>query len=156
MRDEPAWPWILGIARNLARNHLRKRNQGQAIPLEAIEELVVSDFDAAFADVISRDSVQTMMAELTPAQRQVVGLRHVLGLRFIEIANLTGRTSPAVRKLHQRAIEVLKPGLETTPTEQGRTRSTRTPVRILMRKSPTLRTRRFALARELGTRMLPR
>ena len=51
---------------------------------------------------------------LPPSQRQVLVLRYMVGLDWMDIATVLGRTSGAVRQLEQRALSYLRTRLEAT------------------------------------------
>lgn len=52
--------------------------------------------------------VRTIIDQLPEVYREVVQLRHSIGLTFPEIAARVGRTEPSVKNVYVRAMEILK------------------------------------------------
>ena len=121
-RGVPFFAWLLRLARNLAIDHLRSM---RSIP---VEEVMSADTvcEDELDDVIS---IRGVFATLPPDQREVVFLRHVVGLSPGEIAVLLGRTEGSVHGLHHRGRrslqqELSKLAMQPTATAR-RTRATR-------------------------------
>ena len=90
--------WLLRVARNTAIDHRRRRRW--SIPVA-----VVRDPEALGADdvaVACRASLREALGTLPAGQRDVLLLRHLLGLTPPEIARRTGRSVGAVNGLHHR------------------------------------------------------
>jgi RNA polymerase sigma-70 factor (ECF subfamily) len=101
--------WLLRVARNAALDHLRQR---RAIPCEEVRGGEAGE-DEAVHDRL-RDIRQALEA-LPGNQREVVVLRHLVGLTPSEIADRMGRSEPSVHGLHNRA----RGALRTRLTELG-------------------------------------
>jgi hypothetical protein len=73
----------------------------------------------------------------------VLFLRYVVGLSTSEVAEILGQNANAVRKQHARALNFLRARLVSL----GRAplRRTRSGSRVLVRKTPVVRLRRFSL-----------
>ena len=104
-RNVPFRAWILRVARNAALDHMRARH---AIP---IEEIPVAEDDTSGHSQVnlegSRDLHQAL--EKLPAdQREVLVLRHVLGLSPVEIADTLGKSESSVHGLHDRGCRRLR------------------------------------------------
>jgi len=99
-RDVPFSAWILRIARNVALDHLRRR---RPVPTDdpGPAEAIANDADKA-------EAVRDALEQLPEDQRLVVLLRHVVGLSPDEIAERTGKTTPAVHGLHHRARSAMR------------------------------------------------
>lgn len=101
-RDVPFFAWILRVARNVAVDHLRRN---APIP--------VAEVRTARPDHSSRSQreraleLKEALAALAPAQREVLVLRHFLGLSPSEIAERTGKTESSVHGLHHRGRKAL-------------------------------------------------
>ena len=114
-REVPFSAWILRVARNVAVDHMRQR---RAIPCEEVRELETrhDDDDASRMRTLGlRDALATLPEE----QRQVVVMRHLIGLTPGEIAGRLGRTEPSVHGLHHRGRGALRTALsqmECAPT----------------------------------------
>ena len=110
--------WIMRVARNVAVDHLRRR---RAVPCEEVRELEpAAEEDAARnRSLMLRDA----LAALPEEQREVVVLRHLVGLSPGEIAGRLGRTEPSIHGLHHRGRGALRTALaemECGPTVAGR------------------------------------
>jgi RNA polymerase sigma-70 factor, ECF subfamily len=115
-RGVPFTSWILRVARNVAVDHLRSR---RAIPCEEV-------FEASHpADDSSRDrrwGIEQALDTLPEDQRDVVMLRHLVGLSPGEIADRMGRSEASIHGLHHRARQALRRELveiECAPTTRS-------------------------------------
>jgi RNA polymerase sigma-70 factor, ECF subfamily len=106
-REVPFSAWIIRVARNVAVDHLRQR---RAIPCEEVRELEINPGDDDAARHRALD-LRTALASLPEEQRQVVLMRHVIGLSPGEIANTLGRTEPSIHGLHHRGRGALRTAL---------------------------------------------
>jgi RNA polymerase sigma-70 factor (ECF subfamily) len=99
--------WLLRVARNVAFDEVRRR---RPVPAgEMIEENAVLRPDER--DSSARRSIKEALATLPHAQREVVVLRHFLGLSCGEIAERLDRTEAAVHNLHHRGRANLRKAL---------------------------------------------
>jgi RNA polymerase sigma-70 factor, ECF subfamily len=104
-RGVPFFAWLLRLARNLAIDHLRAN---RLIPTDT-----VFDPDATtHSDPDEAHTVRAALAALPEEQREVVVLRHVLGLTPGEIADRMGRTESSIHGLHHRGRRALQRELE--------------------------------------------
>jgi len=116
-REVPFAAWVLRVARNVAVDHMRRR---RAVPCEEVRELEPQREDGA------EDSSLTLreaLASLPEDQRQVIVLRHVVGLSPGEIAGRLGKTEPSIHGLHHRGRGALRAVLterDCAPTVQTR------------------------------------
>ena len=95
-RDVPFSAWILRVARNLALDHLRQR---RAIPCEEIRGA-----DDHFDDIARERSqaLQEALAVLPRDQREVLIMRHIMGMAPGEIARSLGKSEASIHGLHHR------------------------------------------------------
>jgi RNA polymerase sigma-70 factor, ECF subfamily len=114
-RGVPFFAWLLRLARNVAIDHLRANR------LTPTEE--VFDPDAASGPDLDRsETVRAALATLPDEQREVVLLRHLIGLTPGEIADRMGRTEGSIHGLHHRGRRALQrelARLESTPCPRG-------------------------------------
>jgi len=96
-RSVPFAAWILRVARNVAVDHMRAR---RAIPCEEVRELDErKDFgDSQQTSIALREALETLPEE----QREVIVLRHLVGLSPGEIAGRMGKSEPSIHGLHHR------------------------------------------------------
>lgn len=100
-RGVPFVAWLLRMSHNAAVDALRTR---RATPAEEI----FGRNDGACEDAPERARLLcAALAALPEDQRQVVVLRHVIGLSPIEIAQRLGRTNSSVYGLHHRGRRAL-------------------------------------------------
>ena len=118
-RGVPFVAWLLRMSHNVAVDAVRARRTTPA------EEIFGPD-DAICDEAPERArSLHAALAALPEDQRQVVVLRHVLGLSPVEIAEQLGRTNSSVYGLHHRGRRALCAELErldSTPLTAARGR----------------------------------
>jgi RNA polymerase sigma-70 factor (ECF subfamily) len=114
-REVPFSAWILRVARNVAVDHMRQR---RAIPCEEVRELEINPGDDETSRNLTLDLRQALET-LPEDQRQVVVMRHLVGLTPGEIAGRLGRTEPSIHGLHHRgrgALRSVLTDMECGPT----------------------------------------
>ena len=100
-RGVPFFAWLLRLARNVAIDHLRGNRM---TPTET-----VLDADSSSAgDLDDGAAVWDALASLPEEQREVVVLRHVVGLTPGEIADRLGRSEGSIHGLHHRGRRALQ------------------------------------------------
>lgn len=125
VKASPAWEerarfrtWMFAIARNLAvdesrRAALRRAEPlgGEGAPAEAEPSPDLAPDQAAEAALL-RPKLEAALASLPAEQREVFLLREHAGLRFAEIAEVTGVPENTVKSRMRYALEALRARLE--------------------------------------------
>ena len=114
-REVPFAAWILRVARNVALDHMRRR---RAIPCDEVRELDARRDDQGDAQETAL-TLREALDDLPDDQREVIVLRHLVGLSPGEIADRLGRTEPSIHGLHHRGRGALCSALrdmECSPT----------------------------------------
>lgn len=117
-RGVPFFAWLLRLARNAAIDHLRSNR------LTPTENVIDPNVDSGF-DIDSIETVREALATLPDEQRQVVILRHVIGLTPGEIADRMGRSEGSIHGLHHRGRRALQrelTRLDSTPYTRSESR----------------------------------
>ena len=110
-RGVPFFAWLLRMARNVAIDHLRAN---RVTPIETLPDTGSS----SDSHVDQLQTVREALAALPEEQREVVVLRHVVGLTPGEIADRLGRSESSIHGLHHRGRRALQReliALETSP-----------------------------------------
>jgi RNA polymerase sigma-70 factor (ECF subfamily) len=105
-REVPFAAWILRVARNAALDHLRAR---RSTPCEEVR--VQDDEHGRISHERGRDLRQALEG-LPAEQRDVLILRHIVGLSPVEIASILGKTESSVHGLHHRGRLSLQDALQ--------------------------------------------
>jgi RNA polymerase sigma-70 factor (ECF subfamily) len=100
-RGVPFFAWLLRFARNIAIDHLRANRLTPTENLHDPDTIAGGDLDRP-------ETVRSALATLPDDQRQVVLLRHVVGLTPGEIADRMGRSESSVHGLHHRGRKALQ------------------------------------------------
>ena len=113
-------PWLLGIARNVLREHVRKlRRRRETAWTELcleIEDLAALDGDGdaePYADAMAR--LPGCLQSLGPSARQAIDLYYQDDLRMSQIAERFKRSEGAVKLLVHRARQAVKKCLDGGP-----------------------------------------
>ncbi len=104
-REVPFDAWILRVARNAALDHLRAK---RAIPTE---EVRIADTGRAQTGLDRGRALREALEALPEDQREVLVLRHIVGLSPVEIAGTLDKTESSVHGLHHRGRRTLRANL---------------------------------------------
>jgi RNA polymerase sigma factor (sigma-70 family) len=99
--------WIFTIAHNQIVDHRRRRREEQPLELVAARRAADNTEEEALSRV-AEGELRRVLADLAPAQRQVLLLRLVSDLSIEQTAALLGRSTGAVKALQHRAIETAR------------------------------------------------
>lgn len=108
-RGVPIEGWLMGIARNLARDQVKKLVR-RGPEQELLETMDFAEPDEAGSIDLRGDLVQAMDA-LTGDQRQVLQLRFLLDKSVADTAVLMDRSEDAVKNLQRRALAAMQRAL---------------------------------------------
>jgi RNA polymerase sigma-70 factor, ECF subfamily len=100
-RGSPFFAWLLRLARNAAIDHLRSN---RLTPTDT----VIDPTEPSNPDFERAETVRAALATLPEEQRQVVLLRHLVGLTPGEIADQMSRTESSIHGLHHRGRRALQ------------------------------------------------
>ena len=104
-KEVPFTAWLLRVARNAALDHMRAR---RAIPTE---EVRVTDVGQAQTSIDRGRDLREALDQLPEDQREVLVLRHIVGLSPVEIADALGKSESSVHGLHHRGRRTLQSNL---------------------------------------------
>ena len=99
-REVPFEAWLLRVARNVAYDELRRRRSRDSVPYLEHDAAAGVNWDGA--------DVHAALDDLPPAWREVLVLRHVVGLSTTEIADRLGTDRRSVATLLERASTSLR------------------------------------------------
>lgn len=107
-RNVPFFAWLLRVARNVAVDHIR---QQRVVPVEDVR--ATESFGGHRADPEPGEGSDLLdaLSTLPQEQRDVLVMRHVIGLSPTEIAERTGKTEGSIHGLHHRGRRTLKAAL---------------------------------------------
>lgn len=94
--------WLLRMARNVALDHLRRR---RPIPTE---EVFAIDSRAEEGGQERARDLHSALSSLPEEQRDVMVMRHIVGLSPQEIAEQMGRSESSIHGLHHRGRRALQ------------------------------------------------
>ncbi|MFZ5911135.1 MAG: RNA polymerase sigma factor [Chloroflexota bacterium] len=103
--------WIFQIARFKAMDHFRRRRDISTVT----EALIDPQAGPLLEDIIRNEAIEKLMElfhALNEGERELLRLRYVAELSFVEIAALLGRKEDAVRKSLQRILARLYDQME--------------------------------------------
>jgi RNA polymerase sigma-70 factor (ECF subfamily) len=108
--------WVYGIAAHKVIDYYRRGGRDKSDPTEDAPSR--ADPNAGPEELAMRGEqraqVQALLAILTPAQREVLTLRIVVGLSSIDTAAITGMSASAVRVTQHRALNRLRRHLQSS------------------------------------------
>lgn len=114
-RGLPIEAWLMGIARNLVRDHVKKRAR-RGTPAQLDEMAAQAPDDTRTVDL--RRDLARAMEGLTDDQQTVLALRFLMDRPVAETAVLMGRSEDAVKNLQRRALASLRRVMETDGTKR--------------------------------------
>src|SRR6059058_6112896 len=104
--------WLYRIVANRCKSHLARRATGDVRLEEAPPVADVTDNEAALERAEQLALVARALARLSPDKREAFVLKHVEGLSYQEMADVTGERIPTLKMRVHRAREALLEVLE--------------------------------------------
>jgi RNA polymerase sigma-70 factor (ECF subfamily) len=113
--------WLRGIARNLARNELRKDQRRKRILHVGLSELLIrspeGEPEPADWEQFQMSALRDCVEQLAPKSRQIIAGRYGDGWKAPDLADHLGMTASAVRQALMRIREQLKQCIELRMAE---------------------------------------
>lgn len=100
-RGRPLSAWLITIARHRSSDWFRRRGRERVTGVEQADQVQAGPQQSGGVAL-------SVLAALTPEQREVVHLRFAEGYSLEEVATLTGRRVGAVKALQHRALARLR------------------------------------------------
>jgi len=100
--------WLFKIAHNLVVDYVREMNKRTEIPIDEMEVPDKLSVEEAAEAKFEVERLSKALNLLTPAQREVIGLRFFGGLSSDEVGKMLGKKSGAVREMQRAAVETLR------------------------------------------------
>ncbi len=108
MRGAPFVSWLMRIAHNLGVSHLRSRKPSTELPETLVDHNRDGNPDDALQRQAEGDRVREAILRLREEHRRVIILRFVEDLAYREVAEIVGKSVPAVRVIQHRALNALR------------------------------------------------
>jgi RNA polymerase sigma-70 factor (ECF subfamily) len=107
--------WLCAIGKNLWFHYLRK-HKNTAIKLESLEETICDDYEKTPEACAERseksDQIRKALSSLKPRYREIIWLRTVGEMSFVQIADMMKITENSAKVLYFRAKNQIKEKLE--------------------------------------------
>jgi RNA polymerase sigma factor (sigma-70 family) len=102
--------WLLAIARNILRDHLRRQSHRAGPSLDEFPALAQSFIsrDGSPGDRLDAIALHEWLSQLQPREREVLGLRYGADLTSAEIGRCLGLTQDNVNQIASRALRRLR------------------------------------------------
>jgi RNA polymerase sigma-70 factor (ECF subfamily) len=107
-RGAPMQAWLFKIAHNLLVDYVRKVSKRKTIPIDTLEISDGVDLEETVERRLQSEKLSQALKQLTPAQREVIGLRFFAGLTSNEVGKILGKSSGAVREMQSAAVKSLR------------------------------------------------
>jgi RNA polymerase sigma-70 factor (ECF subfamily) len=100
--------WLFKIAHNLIVDYMRKISKHRSISLSYLDVPDHRKTEDIAETTMAIESLSEALKQLTPSQREVIGLRFFAGLSSSEVSQIMGKRDGAVREMQSSAIKVLR------------------------------------------------
>ena len=107
-RIEQMQVWLFRIAHNLVIDYLRKMSKRRDISTDEVEIPDRLNIEDVLETKLEVKRLTKALQQLTPAQREVIGLRFLAGLSSGEVSKILGKSNGAVREMQSAAVKALR------------------------------------------------
>jgi len=107
-RIEQMQVWLFRIAHNLVIDYLRKMSKRRDISTDEVEIPDRLNIEDVLETKLEVKRLTKALQQLTPAQREVIGLRFLAGLSTGEVSKILGKSNGAVREMQSAAVKALR------------------------------------------------
>ena len=102
---QPLMPWLYAIARHVRIDHYRRTRRAMDRE-ESVAE--VPEVEATGAEAAQSDELDTLLAALSPNEREVIELLKIVGLSLEEVARTLSCSVGSVKQKAHRAYKKLR------------------------------------------------
>ena len=120
-RGAPFVSWVMRIAHNLGVSHLRSRKPGTELPEILVDQSREGNPEEVLQRQAEGDRVREAILHLRDEHRRVIILRFVQDLDYREVAEIVGKSVPAVRVIQHRALNALREQMRPSGQESAAT-----------------------------------
>lgn len=107
-RGSPLAAWLFRIAHNIVVDYVRKMSKRPTVTLEEVTIADSSNPEEVVEIDIQTERLAQAMEHLTPAQREILGLRFFSDLSAVDTGKILGKKPGAVREMQRAAISTLR------------------------------------------------
>lgn len=107
-RGAPFVAWLLRISHNLTVSYLRSKRDHSELDETFLDHKSRNSPEEALAQSVDEKSMREAVMKLRDEQRQVIMLRFVEEMDYREVADIIGKSVPAVRVIQHRALGNLR------------------------------------------------
>ena len=100
--------WLFKIAHNIVVDHWRKTSKRKAVSIDKMEIIDSISTEETVETKLQMERLSQALNQLTPDQREVIGLRFFAGLSSAEVGEVLGKKSGAVRQMQHAGLETLR------------------------------------------------
>ena len=107
-RGAPIVAWLLRISHNLTVSYLRSKRDHSELDEAFLDQKMTRNPEEALEQASDEKSMREAVLKLRDEQRQVIMLRFVEEMDYREVADIIGKSVPAVRVIQHRALGNLR------------------------------------------------
>ena len=98
--------YLATMARNRAIDYLRANSR--TISIDTAEETEIGAVPSSADEIINEIAVEQVLAMMSPNEREIVSMKHLMGLTFREIAEATGKPQGTVAWIYREAVNKIR------------------------------------------------